>query len=313
MNFARLLMRDLVDKRLWPVAVALVIALVAVPVLLARGDDGDSATAPIAAGAPADAPAAPLAAVKLVGPPSVRSRPGSVRNPFRRPPIKQAAAATAADAPGGAPAATGGATGGATTGGATGGATTPDLRTDDKDASSPHVYYRTEVRWYDADADKPRPLTRLTPLGGLVDTAALYLGVAKVSGSYAVFLLGPNATSEGEAACEAATGCRVIGLKAGQLQLVTVQPPDGGEARQYYLHVVSVKAVKGSAASARSERMKVHADGRDVMREMWQDVPTADALRPIQYDSDSGLLIKGAAATADAPAADAPAADPPAE
>ncbi|MGH2942678.1 MAG: hypothetical protein ACRDLN_07900, partial [Solirubrobacteraceae bacterium] len=43
MNFARALIRELVDKRLWPVAAVLVVALVAVPVVLSRG--GESAAA----------------------------------------------------------------------------------------------------------------------------------------------------------------------------------------------------------------------------------------------------------------------------
>ena len=47
MNHLRTLVRDLVERRLWPVALALVIALVAVPVVLGRG--GEQTPAPIAA------------------------------------------------------------------------------------------------------------------------------------------------------------------------------------------------------------------------------------------------------------------------
>lgn len=292
MNFARTLIRDLVAKRLWPIALLLVVALVAVPVVMSRGGDEPVAPDPVTLGAVvAGDEADTVSAIDLVGPPSVRSRSGKVRNPFRRPAVKAAGAeATPSD-----PAADGAKTG------ATGGApaeTTPTPATPAEPVVKP-TYYRTEVRFYEATEGKPRPLSRLEPLGGLVDTAALYLGVTRSSdGLYGVFLLGPGATSDGEAKCEDDT-CRVIGLKSGQSQLVTVQPADGSEARQYVLEAVAVRAVTSDAASARSMRIKVHPDGRDVMRSMWEDGPTAAALGPVQYDYDTGLLVKsGADATA---------------
>jgi hypothetical protein len=158
------------------------------------------------------------------------------------------------------------------------------------------------VRWWENEPAKAEPIRRLTPFGGLVDTAALYLGVTKSDGNYAVFLLGPNATSDGEARCEDAE-CRVFGLKSGQTQIVTVQPADGGEVRQYNLDVVSVKAHEADGDTLRRMRARVHIDGRDVMRELWSDARTAEALRPIQYDKTIGLLVKSATA-ATAAAAD---------
>jgi hypothetical protein len=106
MSFARALIRELVDKRLWPIAIVLVVALLAVPVLLSSGGDrpaSDAAT-PVA-DAPAGSAARKVAAVKISGPPSVRSRPGQVRDPFRRRP---AAVQTTTTPSPDAPAATGG-------------------------------------------------------------------------------------------------------------------------------------------------------------------------------------------------------------
>jgi hypothetical protein len=104
MNFPRALIRELVDKRLWPVAIVLVVALLAVPVLLSRGGGAPASDdAPPVADAPARAGATKVAAVKITGPPSVRSRPGQVRDPFRRKPVKPEKAATpSSDAPAGA-------------------------------------------------------------------------------------------------------------------------------------------------------------------------------------------------------------------
>ncbi|MDX6675481.1 MAG: hypothetical protein QOH11_2899, partial [Solirubrobacteraceae bacterium] len=47
MSFARGIWADLVDKRLWPVALALVVAAVAIPVLLHK--QADKVTGPTAA------------------------------------------------------------------------------------------------------------------------------------------------------------------------------------------------------------------------------------------------------------------------
>jgi hypothetical protein len=294
MNFARALIRELVDKRLWPIAIVLAVALVALPVLLsAGGDRAASGDAPLLAGAPADSGATKVAAVELAGPPSVRSRPGKVRNPFRRTAEKTAGAQTSA-----APAPAGGGVTATDEPAQSGGATAPEAtETVPKTPTAAPAYYRTVVRWYEATGGTSRPLSRLTPLGDRADLAALYLGVTSSDARYAVFLLGPNATAEGEANCEDTSNCRLIGLRTGATQVITVQPTDGGEARRYHLEVVSAKAVTTTAAQARTMRDKVHSDGRDVMRELWQDAPTATALRPMRYEPATGLLYESSATT----------------
>ncbi len=287
------IVRDLVDKKLWPVAVLLLAAIAAVPVLIG-GSSSSQAPAPVAVAATApDGASKSLVTVVDEASAAKATRPGRIQDPFYDPPEPPAAKTASGGSPAASPQAR--KQGGAPAAGTP--RTGKPLQTAPQQPServAAPVHHRTVVRWYAAKPGMSRPLARLTPLGGLVDPALLYLGVTRSKGAYAVFLLGPNATSDGEAACEDDTDCRVIGLKSGQSQLVTVQPPDGGEARQYHLEVVSVKAVATDAATARTMRAKVHADGRDVMREIWQDRPTADALRPIRYDRDTGLLVKTA-------------------
>lgn len=291
---------DLVERRLWPVAVALLVAIVAVPVVLGGGGETASPApaAPTAAESPASKSLITVADTAATTPPS--SRAGKIEDPFYDPPAapREPVAATSAPTPA-APA----------DGGGVPAADPPPVETPVETPVEPAPtttvtpaaegdYYRTTVRWYSDDSGKARPVSRLTPLGGDIDTAALFLGVAKSSGTYAVFLLAPNATSTGEAACEDGTDCRVIGLERGQSQRVTVPSPDGGAARTYTLEVASVRSVETDAATARRMRARVHADGRDVMRRMWQDGPTAAALGPIGYDEDAGLLVKRASAAA---------------
>lgn len=288
--------RDLVDKKLWPVAVLLLAALVAVPMLVG-GSTGEDTSAPagLLATAPADPGSKSLVTVVDQAVTGKDTRPGRVDDPFYDPPEPPEEETTSGASS--APAAEASKEGGASAGTGTSNDATPQPAQPAQPAID-DVYYRTEVRWSAAEGGKARPLSRLTPLGGLADPAVLYLGVTKSSGNYAIFLLGPNATSDGEGECEN-SACRVIGLKSGESQIVTVQPPAGGDVRRYHLDVVRVKAITTDAATARTMRLRVHPDGRDVMREMWQNVPTATALRPIQYDRDSGLLVKqaGAAAT----------------
>jgi len=93
-TFLRNLGRDLVDKRLWPVALLLVLALIAVPVVLGRSSaPAEPAGAPAAIADPAltaakDGAAGALlpaqAAVSLQDPPAggARYRQGALRNPF---------------------------------------------------------------------------------------------------------------------------------------------------------------------------------------------------------------------------------------
>lgn len=304
--------RDLVEKKLWPIAVLLLAAIIGVPMVIG-GSSSEEAAAPAAVVAKAPAAAGAQSLVSVVDPAVTGkdTRPGRLDDPFYDPPEPQAAATSS---PAGT---TAGTTAGAAPSSAPAGAgptpaagekpvqtttTAPQPPTKPVAESS---YHRTEVRWYEATAGKRRPLARLTPLGGRVAPAALYLGVTKSRTSYAVFLLDPNATSDGDAKCED-IACRVIGLKAGQTQIVTLHPPDGSAPRRYHLDVVAVRTIATDAVTARKMRLRVHADGREVMRAMWQHAPTAAALGPIQFDRDSGLLVKSAtaaAASAAAPAA----------
>lgn len=292
--------RDLVDRKLWPVAAVLLVAIIAVPLLIG-GSSSEDAAAPLTANAPAAPGSQSLVTVVDPAAAGKDTRPGRLDDPFYDPPAPPAAAdsSPAAGTPAAGEAPAGGSAGTAPAGAQPGPATAPQPPAEPVAAP---VYYSTVVRWWESKPSKARPIRRLTPFGGLADTAALYLGVAKSGANYAVFLLGPNATSEGEGRCDD-TACRVVGLKAGQTQIVTVQPADGGEARQYNLDVVSVKSATADAATVRTMRARVHIDGRDAMREMWSDAPTAAALRPIKYDRDSGLLVRSAAAAGAAGAA----------
>lgn len=85
MNLLRNVLSDLVEKRLWPVAAALVLALVAVPLALGGGGGGQGPGA--VPGAPVAVAGAPAAAgvVAVTGAEARRiERDGRLRNPFEQ-------------------------------------------------------------------------------------------------------------------------------------------------------------------------------------------------------------------------------------
>ena len=329
----RQIARDLVEKRLWPVAVLLLAAFVALPVVIGSSSDSTPPPPPVAAAATPGTPDAKSLVTRIE--PAAAGKhdaPGEVSDPFYDPPAPPADAtgavtSTTRAADRATPAA--GTQAAAAPGSATShvgaGATTPKQRstrpvgakrpstrpvgakrpsTRPVGAKRPSTrpvgtYYRTVVRWAAAGGE-PRTIARLTPLGGRADPAALYLGATKAGATYAVFLLGSNATSHGDGACRRATACRIIGLRAGDSQVITVRRPGGTATRRFKLHVRSVGTVATGAARARTMRIRVHPDGRDVMRAMWQHAPTAAALGPLRYDPASGRLYAVRAATAGA-------------
>jgi len=119
----------------------------------------------------------------------------------------------------------------------------------------------------------------------------MYLGV-DASRKRALFLLGPDATSDGEASCARGTKCRVIALEPGETQIVDFSPL-GAVSEQFDLEVVSVKRHKSaSAAKAASERRHVHPDGADVLRLIAEDEETLEAISGFAYDRSHGVVVQ---------------------
>jgi hypothetical protein len=302
MNPVRKLVDDLVEKRLWPVALLLAIAAIAVPVLIGSGGDaGSSATT--------TGPAAPVAsatpAVDLVGPPTVRSRRGQVRDPFRRPkpkPAKSAATAKSASAASGASSTAGGASSTSTS--QTGGATSKSRpSTPAKAKVLPRVAavesaaaiaarsaYETVARFVGPSARYEHPLAGLAVFGGSWSPALQYLGVS-ARGEYAIFLLGPKATASGaDGTCVVAEPCRAIGLRRGETLHVAVAGAHR-TTRRYALKVTALRHVrKATRALALAQRARVAPNGRQVLRTLVKDGPTAAALAQLRYVSDAGTV-----------------------
>ena len=307
---ARAIIADLVRKRLWPIAALLLVALVAVPLLLGASSSapalppGDGIVGavppPPASGAAADAATAPS-----------REPTAKVRDPFFDPPAgtsddegasKQSAGAqsprTATEKP--AAKSSDAKPSSAAAKPPSKPATKPPRKPATKPPAAPAPAERPTARtgtyhvtaaWL-AEGATTRPLARLTPIGNPATPAAVYLGVMKVGRPYAVFVLGGRTTSRGEAICAAETACRIIGLRPGDTQTITVHTADSRIA--YVVHVSSVRQVTASAAHAGALRADLHPDGRAAIRALSRSAAVSAALRRVGYRRTTGLLFSQA-------------------
>jgi hypothetical protein len=265
MNAVRGVLRDLVERRLWPVALLLAVAAVAVPVYLGRSsDDGATDTAPSAATAQA-APKASKAAVSLDETTDESDGVGDVRNPFKQkhlPKAEKADTSTGSEAAtpssdstsSGGTAPSGG--GSDSTGGTTPTTPTDDTTTDKTDVDVSHVSLHLGpvgalVTYKD--------VARLSPLPSADTPLFVFTGVLK-DGKTAVLL--PSSTVQiGE---ESDVECKPSNKSCQKLELEqddTVFFKIAGDATgtQYQLDVISVRQRSGGSAKATAAALQRHS------------------------------------------------------
>ena len=283
MSVLRATWQDLVRRRLLPVAVVLLGALVAVPVLLAKEP------APVPAPAPAPpargvttALAQPVVALDEQEPPPARRRVlGARKDPFQPAPLPEArksrtsrgsrtaspSAGSTTSGPG-----TSGATGSdVSTGGGTsalvpvspvvtpptavptpGGGDQPADEPDDGQDEAATPDDAILIRFGDAAAEslETRTLERLAPLPDADAPFAAYLGLDEHGA--AVFLLDAGITAEGDGTCRPAPqSCATFTLREDETEFLHVPGEDGAEGAVYELDVVDIpRGAKGTAAAA---------------------------------------------------------------
>lgn len=254
MSFARNIMRELIEKRLWPVALTMVVAIVAITIIGGSGSTagGGAQTLPIGPGDAANA----SSAVELLGPPSVRKRAGKIVDPFRRSTQATAAASGATNTAvrGTSTATAGGTTGSEAAGGTTGGATSSTRNSEDSDPGStvekagPSAYDLTKV----ADVrfgKRGGPLKRirnLAPLSELPsddDAIVMFAGALKDRSVARFIIVAASGETTGSGECKTRNDrCVSIDMEAGDQQLFRV---DGTE---YELHLVGINSVRASTS-----------------------------------------------------------------
>jgi hypothetical protein len=253
---------DLRERRLWPVAVALLVALVAVPVVLVKPAEetpSQAATSTSAAGS-----GNPLAKQSLVK--AFEAKPlvaiskldqFSAKDPFK--PIEQLKPLTASNVVAvtgnGAGATSGGATtpsGASTpsggnqtstpgTGGGQGG-TTPKPTTPKKYTYVVDLTFRAGK-----DSQRYQSFNRLGMLPSQASPLLVYLGVDGTA-SQAAFLVDSTLTASGEGQCRpSTTSCGVVYLKPGEKETF-----DDGHGHSYELVLDQIRKVLVTSKTARA-------------------------------------------------------------
>jgi hypothetical protein len=287
--------QGLVQRRLWPVALVLLAALVAVPVVLA--EDPAPAPAPVAT-APVSEDPSELASAPIVAVAAAEQREqgrdvvGKRKNPFE--PAAQPKAAKAATAKAGTETGTPAtrtttASGSkpAASGGTGGGASAPTPVPAPVAPSTPKPTYETfslTVRFGDATGatlDKQN-LKRLTALPSVDEPALIYLGLL-ADAKTAVFLLDASAMAQGDGVCKPrASDCQTIHLREGETEFIDVTNANGA-IKQYQLDLVDIKRKKTTSAKAAKA---VAVGARKALR------GRAALASAYEFELSSGTLLK---------------------
>jgi hypothetical protein len=275
--------RFLVQRRLWPVAILLIAAAVAVPKLLTEEPPAPM-TDPVVA-VKSDKSAV-LAAEPIVAPADDADRSGrrqvlgSRKDPFKPqvtptpvPKPKAEAPAASTDAPsdqgGGETPSVGGSPAPA--------AGVPVTPTTPKKPDKRYELNELTVRFGPSTDVRPprKDVKRLQALPSSQEPVLIYLGVLKDKKT-AVFLLDSGVIAEGDGTCmPSRTSCETIHIKEGETEFFDVTPAESedgaegaeGTGAQYQLDVLKIrKKVTTSAKKAATRIARVSRSGRKILR-----------------------------------------------
>ena len=276
--FFRSVLDDLVEKRLWPVAVGLGIALIGIPLLLSNPADNESGTASAPA-APAVATGGPLSAFQPVvdtqGKKSSEIRKDlegfESKDPFKPQNLGGGGGESSGSVEVQATTTGGGSTGGGgsadvsdapplgTSGGGSGDGSTPDSTVGGTESQVFYYTYTAEVRFGKEGNLDRKTLQQFRSLPSSQDPIVVFMGV-KEDGKTAAFLLSSAASTTGEGNCEPDDTCTFLYMKAGDKQRIeAVNSDDEIVTYELVLLDIEVKRTDGpekAQSSSRSRRSK---------------------------------------------------------
>ena len=297
MNTVRNLISELREKRLWPVAAALIIALVAVPVLLSSSGK-TVAVSPTPVTGSASTPTPALPAVSVTTTPSDARLTGPERDPFSQQ-VKASSGTTGSSTGTSSTAATGSSSStgssGSTSSGGTGAATTTTATSTTTTSTTTSVteppvkylYFEVSVV-YGGSGSVPRTLdnvTRLTPLPRASDPLIVYLGVEKDKKT-AMFLVSQIVHPTGQGKClPNRSDCQFLDMKAGEADLFKVVRPSG--TVEFTVSLTAVKTVSTTSPIAAAAYARESKGGSKIIaRATAQSI----ALHALIYSRQTGTL-----------------------
>jgi hypothetical protein len=307
MSYLRSTITDLREKRLWPVALALVAALVAIPLLLSASGE----SAPVAQ-RPETGPAVPAtsaASTVSVQEQATRSRlPGRGHDPFAQQQTAStvtsgakstATTKTAALGSSGSAAATGstasGGTGVATAPASTVPPTTTTPPSTPTTTSKPAPTGLTSFQAYHVTVsitnakgglDTLDPLERLSFLPSGRQPLLVQLGVLK-GGRRVLFVVLPGTVVTGPGTCTPGPiDCEILSLAPGQTEGLSMQSPTGVvSVAQFAVTAITADQHSSTAAADKARRM-ASAAGRRLLSKA-----TLGALSLFQYRPSVGAVV----------------------
>jgi hypothetical protein len=302
MSFIKNVLSDLIEKRLWPVAIALVAALVAVPIVLGGSSDGSDGGTPLAAvtSTPSDAGPSQAEVVSLEEQAAGKvQRKGSLKNPFVQ--HHQAKTITTETPTSSSPSSTSTAQGGSdgSSSGGTGGASdTPETTTPSTGTTTPppsdgtddaKATYRVNFTFGEEGAMRSYSnVARLTPLPSSDNPFFVYLGLAE-DGKSAIFLIDGAAEPSGDGKCTPSRDdCEQVALKVGDTEFLDLPSGTAGTV-EYTLTIKSIKKATATQATAAKARARESKAGREVLRQLVSDDPSL--LDNWNYSRSLGLLV----------------------
>jgi hypothetical protein len=309
MSFLRNLVSDLVEKRLWPVALLLVGALVAVPFLLGGGSKAD--TAATATATPAATSTTTATTIRVSEDTNVATIApiGAKHNPFKQPKAEKAATAdegatTTPSTPDPTPT--------ASDTGSTGGTTTPSTPTPSTTTTPSHSTptpktdentkaIRVDLSFGEPGSTKQKDRTdiaRLSALPSADKPIVIFLGVKKDKKT-ATFLISSDATATGDGSCKpSATNCQTIEMQEGDSTFLDIDL--GAGVRQFRLDVDRVGEVdKETSEKATTARARASVAGREYLRSAIESGEVS--LSGLDFSEKTGTLTSTPKATTAGP------------
>jgi len=251
--------RELVQRRLWPIALVLLVALVAAPFVLAK-DEEPAAVTSTPASQQASEPASVVALATEGDLPRRRRVLGTAKDPFK-PSVKERKEkqATTEDSSGADTTTGSGSTGGLGSTGSgssgTGGSGSGDSGSGSDDAAEPTPAGALTIRFGDAQGETPERsvLEKGEPLPDDENPALVYEGV---DDGMAVFLVDATVSADGDGRCEPdPASCEKVRLKPGETEFFDVKDPTtNAVTAQYQLDIVTIHGAGAKAARASRAR-----------------------------------------------------------
>jgi hypothetical protein len=298
------LLSDLRDKKLWPLAIVLLAAVVAVPVLLSSTSTPPPAQPLPSLATPVSA-TANVPAVTVDATPGQAAVAGAAHDPFVQQPLPAlkstagAAAAAVASAAGAAVSSASGSSSSGTTGASTSGSSTstpstpvtpvPPVNTKPKKPApsgltSDEAYHvSVEITDPSGGVNPIDPLVRDTELPSTSQPLLVEIGVLQ-GGKRVLFAVQPGAVVGGPGTCiPGSVDCEVLSLSVGQTE--SVRPAGSGASTLFQVTDISADRF-ASAAQASKARATVNSAGRDLLASS-----TSSTLALFQYVPALGAVV----------------------